>query len=134
MTSPGFFVGNSTTMATTPLPNRMRTNVPRNSATSSAAKPGFEVIASPSETAYVDREVVYQARGPAGLIFFDIGRNRGAVVGRPNPLHPICIDSSIPTTGELVAKVIFWGRFFLDIWGQAFKIGHIYSRDWIFIQ
>src|SRR5215469_10689021 len=93
MTSPGFFVGNRTTMATTPLPNRMRTNVPRNSATSSAAKPGFEVIASPSETAYVDREVVYQARGPAGLIFFDIGRNRGAVVGRPNPLPRLAKSS-----------------------------------------
>jgi hypothetical protein len=50
----------------------MRTNVPRNSATSSATKPGFEVIASPGETAYLDREVVYQADEPARLIFFDV--------------------------------------------------------------
>src|SRR5215470_5444947 len=69
MTSPGFFAGNSTTMATTPLPNRIRTNVPRNSARSSAVKPGFEFIESPAETGLVNREVVYQADEGARFIF-----------------------------------------------------------------
>src|SRR5215472_16882979 len=120
MTSPGFFVGNSTTMATTPLPNRMRTNVPRNSATSSAAKPGFEVIASPSETAYVDREVVYQARGPARLIFFDLGRNRGPWLDELNPLPRLAKSSvtrdtqfaSVHRSRQLTSypQKLFWGK------------------------
>src|SRR5215472_18770494 len=104
MSSPGFFVGNRTTMATTPLPNRMRTKVPRNSATSSAAKPGFEVIASPSETAYVDREVVYQGDEPARLIFFDIARGlANSCVFRKSARRgaPAMHLSMIPTTGEL---------------------------------
>src|SRR5215469_13543412 len=96
MTSPGLFVGNRTTMATTPFPNRMRTNVPRNSATSSAAKPGFEVIASPSETAYVNREVVYQAGEPARLIFFVVGWNRGT---RLEKTHPLPLSQNLRDVG-----------------------------------
>jgi hypothetical protein len=92
----------------------------------------------------MDREVVYQADEPARLIFFDIGRNRQGEFevrdlcdshisqNQGDVGHPICIYSLIPTTDELLSK-LFLGRFFLDIWGQAFKIDNIYSADWIFI-
>src|ERR1035441_10286903 len=40
-TSPGVPLPNSTTMATTPLPSRIRINVPRNSAASSARREYF---------------------------------------------------------------------------------------------
>src|SRR5271168_2273306 len=45
MVSPAFLLGNNTTMATTPVPKRIRINVPRNSAKSSAASVGFPFIA-----------------------------------------------------------------------------------------
>src|SRR5580692_3418418 len=44
MVSPGFFEGNNTTMATTPAPSRISTNVPRNSAINSAISEGFGFI------------------------------------------------------------------------------------------
>src|SRR5579859_6296510 len=73
--SPGFLVGNRTTIATTPVPNRIRTNVPRNSAMSSAVKVGFEVIAPP-RTGFRNSEVVYQGRNIKGIF------KSGQFVGR----------------------------------------------------
>src|SRR3981081_2045152 len=44
--SPGVWVGNSTTIATTPVPNRINTRVPRNSAVNSASSEnsGFVMV------------------------------------------------------------------------------------------
>src|SRR5579871_621037 len=47
MVSPGLRVGNRATIATTPLPNKISTSVPRNSAANSAHRDGFEFILSP---------------------------------------------------------------------------------------
>src|SRR5579864_6645907 len=55
MVSPGFFVGNSTTIATTPVPNRMRTNVPRNSAMSSASRVGLVFMDAPQQRSSLSR-------------------------------------------------------------------------------
>src|SRR6266478_2367841 len=48
--SPGAPLPNSTTMATTPFPNKIKTNVPMNSAESSAANVGFLSMAGDSTT------------------------------------------------------------------------------------
>jgi hypothetical protein len=44
ITSPGVVVGNSTTMATTPAPNRINTKVPRNSAVNSASSENLGLV------------------------------------------------------------------------------------------
>src|SRR5579864_6054008 len=130
MTSPGFFVGNSTTIATTPVPNRMRTNVPRNSARSSAVKPGFEVIASPArDSASEPRSSL--PRGGGTRLFFP-------KCDRP-PVSPTCVlraersrKKDTPdnrpdygATGSLGVTPI--RTFLLDIWDQSLKIENIYS-------
>lgn len=89
-------------MATTPVPNRISTNVPRNSATSSAVKPGFEVIAPPSATALRNSEVVYQA---------------GAVSGHFSGLWPRSVRMT------LIPKSYGVETFPLDISPQLPKIG-----------
>src|SRR5215467_15083999 len=61
MVSPGFLDGNKTTMATTPVPNKIRTSDPRNSAINSAVSEGFRFIRISARLAFSGREVVYQA-------------------------------------------------------------------------
>src|SRR5581483_5493211 len=113
MVSPGLLVGNSRTMATTPFPKRIRTNVPNSSATTSANKDGFEVIVSPRWLP--DREVVYQgwARGQSLRFPSRSGKNgchRSCNFGRGS-LRRNSRQGTLP----------------LDISGQSPKIGNIYS-------
>ena len=72
MISPGLCVGKSITMATTPVPNRISTNVPRNSATNSANNDALTTLHLPEQVPVPDREVVYQASRGCGNVSLEL--------------------------------------------------------------
>src|SRR5271157_303281 len=81
MVSPGFLDGNSTTMATTPVPNRIRTRVPKNSANSSARSEGLPFIAdspgySQPEFPLAPKNPAYTHWSNGGLITLPSGTAR----------------------------------------------------------
>ena len=96
-------------MATTPVPNRIRTNVPRNSATSSAIRPGFEVIAPPSATALRNSEVVYQAAGGFRALFgFTASGAKATLIPKSYDVEtfPLDISFQLPKIGKYLFNML----------------------------
>src|ERR1700722_4830768 len=100
MVSPGFFVGNSTTIATTPMPSSMRTKVPRNSAINSAVSVGLGFMRSPWWQGFAGREVVYQVARPDTHFLLRALRFDGYFL-RPPKVNAGC-DFSLTLTGMSV--------------------------------